>query len=256
MKHPRIAQMVTDKASAQNPRNSVDCRMIHGRQEIRYRILYSSRRTMEIAVHPDGQVVIKAPENAGLDVIQQRVRKRVRWISRQLAWFQQFQPRTPPRRYVSGETHLYLGRQYRLKISVADEDSVKLTRGFIQVRCCDTPSPEKVQRLLEQWYLGKAGIKFRESLDRCFLQFERWGYAKPTIHIRRMKTRWGSLSARGTLTLNSSLIRAPRDCIDYVVTHELCHLRYRDHSTAFYRLLEQVMPDWSNRKHRLELSLI
>ncbi|MEW8307657.1 MAG: M48 family metallopeptidase, partial [gamma proteobacterium symbiont of Ctena orbiculata] len=103
---------------------------------------------------------------------------------------------------------------------------------------------------------GRSRIKFTESLDRCSLQFQRMGYAPPAIHIGRMKTRWGSLSSRGLLTLNRDLIRAPRECIDYVVTHELCHLKHKDHSRAFYRLLEQVMPDWDKRKHRLELALV
>ena len=71
-----------------------------------------------------------------------------------------------------------------------------------------------------------------------------------------MKKRWGSLSKNGTLTVNVDLIRAPKECIDYVVTHELSHLKVNDHSKAFYGFLGRIMPDWQKRKHMLEMALI
>jgi len=228
----------------------------YGGREIIYHVKVSDRKTMEIAVHPDSKVVVKVPKGTTEDDIRGRVYRRARWITRQIGYFQQFHPRTPRRHYVSGETHLYLGRQYRLKVSAGEEVGTKLTRGFIFCTCHGKPNPNKVQLLLDEWYLERARIKYSESLDRCFPDFQRMGYPQPAINIRRMKTRWGSLSSRGALTLNRELIRAPRDCIDYVVTHELCHLKYKDHSSGFYRLLEQVMPNWDRRKHRLELALV
>jgi len=228
----------------------------YGGKEIAFHVQVSDRKTMEIAVHPDSRVIVKVPKGISADDIRWRVYRRARWITKQINYFQQFQPRTPRRCYVSGETHLYLGRQYRLKISAGDCASVKFMRGFIFITCRGKPNPDKVRLLLQEWYLERARIKYRESLDRCFLTFQRKSYVQPTIHIRRMKTRWGSLSSKGALTLNRDLIRAPRDCIDYVVVHELCHLKYKDHSRAFYRLLERVLPDWERRKHRLELALI
>ena len=105
------------------------------------------------------------------------------------------------------------------------------------------------------WYLDKARIKFSETFERCWPTFEKLGHAPPSIHIRRMKKRWGSLSRNGLLTLNPDLIRAPNECIDYVITHELCHLHCHDHGSEFYVLLERVMPDWEKRKHKLELAL-
>ncbi len=210
---------------------------------------------MEIAVHPDGQVIITAPPDAGLEAIQQRVKKRARWITRQMAYFQQFQPRTPPRRYVGGETHLYLGRQYRLKLSHGKEDAVKLIRGYFVVSC-QTSESDDVRQLLEKWYLHKAREKYSEILESCLPEFRRFGCMEPRLHIRRMKTRWGSLSPAGVLTLNRELIRAPRECIEYVVVHELCHLKFKNHSVGFYQLLEQILPDWEKRKHRLECMLV
>ena len=228
----------------------------YGGKEIVFQILKTDRKTMEIAVLPDCGVVVKVPKGTSVDETRLKVYRRARWIVRQINFFLQFRPRTPERQYIGGETHLYLGRRYRLKISQGDEASVKLTRGFIFITCCGVPNPDKVKLLLNTWYLERARIKFTDSLGRSFPSFERLGFSQPTIHIRKMKTRWGSLSAKGTLTLNRDLIRAPRDCIDYVVTHELCHLKHKNHSNEFYRLLDQVMSDWYKQKDKLEQALI
>lgn len=228
----------------------------YGGKEIIFHVLVSDRKTMEIAVHPDSRVVVKTPKTATGEDIRGQVYRRARWITKQISYFQQFHPRTPHRQYVSGETHLYLGRQYRLKVLAGDDEAVKLARGLIFITCRDKPNSNTVRSLLDEWYLERARAKYAESLSRCFPDFQRMGYVRPTIHVRRMKTRWGSLSPKGVLTLNRDLIRASRDCIDYVVSHELCHLKYKNHSKGFYQLLEQVMPEWEQKKHRLEMALI
>ncbi len=228
----------------------------YGRQDIVFDVLFVDRKTMELAVHPDSTVLIKAPIGTTEDEIERRIRKRARWLKKQLDYFRQFDPRTPPRRYVGGESHLYLGRQYRLKLIEGNANQVKLAKGYFWISCKDRNDPNKVKDLLESWYLKKAQCKFMESFERCWPDFERLDLGRPRLQIRRMKTRWGSLSHSGTLTLNLSLIRAPRECIDYVIMHELCHLKHHDHGPEFYKLLEKVMPDWERRKHKLELALI
>ncbi|MDK2848849.1 MAG: hypothetical protein PWP34_2202 [Desulfuromonadales bacterium] len=228
----------------------------YGRQEIGYEAFFAQRKTMEIAVHPDGSVVVKAPLGTPKEAIEERLCKRARWVIKQLDFFRQFAPKTPPRQYVSGETHLYLGRRYRLKVHQGEKESVKLTRGILYVTLVSADSPEKVKRLLSDWYRARAEEKFKESVTRCLANLRKLGYSEPELKIRHMKTRWGSLSPRGTLTLNPDLIKAPRDCIEYVITHELCHLKYKHHGPEFYQLLERVMPDWQKRKHKLELALI
>ncbi len=244
------------KPTSNNLRQSVQSvDFLYGGQAISCQVLYANRKTMEIAVHPDGQVVITAPLDVNLNTIKDRVRKRARWINHQIVYFQQFQPRTPPRRYIGGETHLYLGRQYRLKLLQGEREGVKLVRGYFYVTCRNRPEPQKVKQLLEYWYRAKARSKYTEVLESLLPAFHRLNCKTPVLQIRQMKTRWGSLSPSGALTLNRDLIRAPRECIEYVVTHELCHLKYKDHSAAFYKLLEQLLPDWEKRKHRLECML-
>jgi predicted metal-dependent hydrolase len=228
----------------------------YGNRSIRYEVLLSARRTLQIEVYPDQRILVRAPKKTTPEEIAKRVQKKARWIIRQLDYFQQFEPRTPPRRYIGGETHLYLGRQYRLKIVRSDDCGVKLSRGYFQISVNGTPSQQIIKSLLDEWYANKARKQFLESFDRCWPKFERMGFDKPTLVIKRMKTRWGSLSSKGRLSLNIDLIRSPKECIDYVVTHELCHLKHHNHSPAFYELLETTMPDWKKRKHQLELSLI
>jgi predicted metal-dependent hydrolase len=234
--------------------------VLFGREAISFKLFFVDRKTMEIAVHPDKTVIVKAPMGANYATVEQKVRKRAGWIKRQLDFFRQFDPRTPVRNYVGGETHLYLGRRYRLKISQGQLNEVKLVQGFfrISVDCKGGRPvvPAMVKRLLDAWYAEKASLRFQESFDRCWPWFERISQRKPRIQIRRMKKRWGSLSKNELLTLNADLIRAPKECIDYVITHELCHLHYHDHGSNFYRLLEKVMPGWEKRKAILELVMV
>ena len=239
-------------AALQSAKRSV----MYGRKTIEYSLFYSKRKTLEIAVHPDSTVIVKAPINSDILLIEQKINKRARWILKQLHYFRQFAPKTPERCYVNGETHLYLGKQYRLRIAQGNENSVKLSRGFFQVACREGPTPEITKRLLQKWYLEKACLQFNDSMERCWLKFNSFRYTKPAISIKRMQKRWGSLSDKGTVTLNTDLVKAPKECIDYVVTHELCHLKYNDHSKKFYKLLDSVTPGWEKIKHKLELNLM
>jgi len=218
-----------------------------------YTVVRKERRTLEIAVEPDSTVRVTAPRSASPEHIAQKVKKRASWILQQQRYFEQFTPRTPERRYLSGETHLYLGRQYRLKVVKAVSDSVKLLRGYIVVQ---TARPEKfaeTKRMVELWYAQRARARFQERIEVCMQRFPRPNSMMPSgVTIRTMQKRWGSMSQGRRLLLNQRLIQAPVDTIDYVITHELCHLLERDHSPRFFRLLDRVMSDWKQRKEKLE----
>lgn len=228
----------------------------YGMKIIKFSLLYCERKTMEIAVLPDSTVVVKVPFCSDITIIEKKILKRARWILKQLNYFRQFNPKAPDRYYVNGETHLYLGKQFRLKITKGPEKSVKLSRGFFYISCRSEPTPELTKKLLDQWYMDKAQLQFVKSMERCWPKFTGLGIDQPKLSIKRMHKRWGSLSGKGTVTLNIDLIRAPKECIDYVVTHELCHLKYHDHGPDFYKLLESVLPGWEKIKHKLEIALI
>ena len=225
----------------------------YGGSPIDFAIVRRRRATLEIAVEPDASVVVTAPLDAPIEAVAEKVRKRAAWIRRQQRFFSQFLPRTPPRRYVAGETHLYLGRRYRLKVVRDGRPGVKVIRGFIIVRTREPDRPEVTRRLVEGWYGKRARAKFAERLEVSLSRFpdpEAFRPAGPIV--RRMEKRWGSLSPAGRLLLNRRLIEAPVDTIDYVIAHELCHMAEPHHGEAFHRLLDRVMPDWAGRKRRLE----
>ncbi|MDA0944863.1 MAG: SprT family zinc-dependent metalloprotease, partial [bacterium] len=201
------------------------------------------------------RVVVKAPITQSLESVEAKIRKRARWIRRQIKYFNQFDPRTPERLYVSGETHLYLGKKYRLKIQMSSKNSVVLKNGYFTIQAIQNDSDE-IKRLIEKWYKSRSKVVFSEIFESCWYAFKSKNITKPRLRIQKMDKRWGSLSPNGQLTLNLSLIRAPKDCIEYVVIHELCHLIEHNHGPEFYKLLDQTMPDWMKRKHKLELSLI
>lgn len=214
------------------------------------------RRTLGIEVHPGGRVEVIAPEHTPWELIEARVRLRARWIWKQQAYFRLHAPVTPPRQFLGGETHVYLGRQYRLRLTKATQSKVTMTRGWIEVATPQSSDRNKIKALLDQWYRRQARAHFLEIIDRLQPAFLRKGYPKPRLIVRVMASRWGSLSPKGTLTLNLRLIQAPKVCIEYVVLHELCHLVHKTHSPQFFSLMRRHMPDWQSRKRKLEKALL
>lgn len=228
-------------------------RLQYGEHDIEYRVVRRPRRTLEIAVEPDASVVVAAPLDASIESIEARLRRRAAWVTRQQRYFAQFVPRTPERRFVAGETHLYLGRQYRLKIFPHVQERVKLYRGFIVVQTHRLNRPHVARDLVKSWYRRRAHIKFAERIEACLALFPVPEAFRPQgFIVRQLRQRWGSMSPAGRLLLNRRLIEAPVDTIDYVITHELCHMAEAHHDAAFFELLKRVMPDWERRKQRLE----
>jgi predicted metal-dependent hydrolase len=225
----------------------------YGNTEIPFGLQQSERSTLKIDVHPDLRVEVLAPANKSLEAILSRVERRAGWIAKQWRFFEQYQPKQPERRFVSGETHVYLGRQYRLKVVPAPVSAVKLSGRFFCVRNPDPADTTAIAGLLEDWYLRHALALFTTRAKTWIAESRALGLRDyPTLVVRAMSRRWGSCSPKGTITLNVALVKVPLAFIDYVIVHELCHLKIHNHSPAFYRLLTRVMPDWRSRKERLE----
>lgn len=228
-----------------------------GSVEIPFHLTHAERRSLKITVEPDGTVWVEAPLEVSAEQARQRVERRGAWVLRQWEHFRRLRPAPTPRRYVSGETHRYLGRQYRLKVVAGQPAEVKLLRGVFRVVVADPADARRVERLLRRWYdeHGKAVIAAR--VEYCRRTLTSYGVPAPSaVVFRRMQMRWGSCTKAGKILLNTELAHVPVSCIDYVVTHELCHLKHPNHSPAFYALLDAVMPDWRERKVRLERALL
>lgn len=226
----------------------------YGDQQINFvrSLRKSNANRVLIKVHPDCRVAVQAPSSASDNDIVVAVKKRARWILTQLKYFKEQMAHMTPRQYVSGEGHYYLGKQYQLKVLVetAGKQQVKLFRGVIVVTT-RSKSSEKVRELLLSWYKDRAKETFQKRLSEM-LPKTIWVSDIPPIRIKTMQTQWGSCSPSGRLTLNPHLVKASRDCIDYVLLHELCHIAEHNHSDRFYRLMKQVMPEWEKVKERLD----
>lgn len=229
----------------------------YGDQRYDYSLSRRDRKTMSISVLPDMTIEVAAPLNACNDDIDKRLRKRAGWIRRQMQFFEQFHPRTPARKYVAGETHLYLGRRYRLKVIRALQQQIKIKRGFIEVYTHRPSRTNLIEAQVVEWYKVRAREQFAFRLPACIEQFPDPQAITPTgLIVRNMAGRWGSMSPGGRLVLNRRLIQAAPYEIEYVIVHELCHRKFHHHGPAFYKLLTRIMPEWQKRKESLEKRLI
>src|SRR5690606_2822925 len=140
--------------------------------------------------------------------------------------------------YVSGETHYYLGRRYRLKVIQDDFECVKFNRGRIFLYVSKLHSWHDKYDLMKDWYRTRAKFIFRERLNMCYQRVQNLDIPFPEMQIRSMKSQWGSCTPAGKIILNPKLIKLPKKLIDYVIVHELCHLKEHNHSKSFYQLLE------------------
>lgn len=225
---------------------------LYGTTVIPYRIEWRDRKTLAIEVHPDGTVLVKAPEAAALEAIRARVSKRGGWITRQQQDFLSYPPPLPARSFVSGEAYRYLGRQYRLKVSQGDSERVRLWRGRLEVTTRDPDYRARVGRQVIGWFRGRAQAVFDERYLACSAYARQHGIAHDLgFDLVVMSKRWGSCSRSGRLLLNPALVSAPKAAIDYVILHELCHTVVHDHSERFYRLLTRLLPDWQERRRQL-----
>lgn len=223
--------------------------IMFGSKTIEFRLEYSTRKSLGITVTPDLDVVVKAPLDTLLERIQEIVRKKAPWIIKQQSFFLTFYPKTTARQFVNGETHLYLGRQYRLKVVEGARESVKIKGKFIEVA---TKDKLRVKELVNEWYLLNAKRKFHALAEPLIEDFKKYKVEPSSIVLRNMPTRWGSCTPRGKIILNPELIKAPKGCIEYVIIHELCHLVHHDHTQKFIDLQTKEMPSWSKWKMKLE----
>lgn len=220
-----------------------------GSKQIDYQIEYSERKTLGITVTPDMDVLVKAPNDSTISKIEEKLKKKAPWIIRQQSFFLAYHPKTTERKYISGETHLYLGRQYLLKVEENEKESVKLKGKFIEVK---TPDKTKVKQLVSNWYLEHARSKFHSTAEPLIEKFKKYKVEPSSIVLREMPTRWGSCTPKGKIILNPELIKAPKGCIEYVIVHELCHLIHHDHTQKFMDLQTKEMKDWEKWKTKLE----
>lgn len=227
----------------------------YGNTTLWYQYVRTERRTLGFVIHPDTRVEVRVPYHAMPAEVDKMVLRKASWIVRQQDFFRAYLPVVPQREYVSGETHYYLGKQYRLKIHhTLSVEEVKLTGGRIHIHTHHPQDARYVAGLLAGWYRPKAVARFEQAVDLAMSLLHKHKIQRPPVLVQRMHKRWGSCTPRGRILLNPELIKTPGRCIDYVVIHELCHLVHPNHSAKYYALLDRAMPDWKRWKQKLEIT--
>jgi predicted metal-dependent hydrolase len=223
-----------------------------GREFLAYTVRRSHRRrTVAIHVEPDQRVTVLIPAAASMQRVEDLLRRRLAWVRRRQRTFGALPPAPPPRQWIAGETHRYLGRQYRLKVCSGQPESVRMSGGYFVVTVADNSHRSSIQRLLTGWYREHAVVLLDERVRKALASTTWLEVDPPRISVRKLAQRWGSTTRTGHVTFNIELVQLPLPCIDYVVTHELVHLRIPDHSPAFWRMLGRIMPDWRKWQERL-----
>ena len=208
-------------------------------------------KNIHLSVYPPaGRVRISAPSRMDLDTIRIFAVSKLDWIKHQQQKLQE-QEREPQREYLDRESHFVWGKRYLLKVTeVEAAPSVELKHDQIWLRVRPSSDRSKRQAVLEDWY--------RQELKQAVPPLvKKWepllGVKVEQFFVRRMKTKWGSCNhTTGTIRLNTELAKKPRECLEYIVVHEMVHLLEPTHNARFVRLMDQFFPQW--QAHRDELN--
>lgn len=209
-------------------------------------LIRSKRKTVAIIVQRDGKVIVRAPLKASERQIRQLVESKIGWILEKKAQAAaQEQPPALKKKFAAGERFLYLGQEYALSVVPGPGAGLRFAAGFF----LNQTSQAGAALLFEKWY--KAAAR-RVLTERARLYAQKFGLKYQTIRISSARTRWGSCSSRGTLSFTWRLVMAPLEVVDYVVIHELAHLRHPNHSAAFWAEVARMMPDYQTHRDWLK----
>ncbi len=226
---------------------------IYGTYIYQYELIKQDRKTLGLTVTPDSRIYVKSPHSADEERIESFLKKKWFWLQKQLHFFKKFKRKVYKKEYLSGEGFLYLGRQYTLLVKRAPEERVAISRGVLSVTTKEGVSNgEHTKKLIDAWYADRAQAVFQERLEEMQSRFSHKNF--PALGIRNMDKRWGSLT-KNKLILNPRLIQASKECIDYVIVHELCHIQHKNHGKDFWKLLDKKYPGWQKIKEKLEILL-
>jgi len=219
--------------------------------EIKYRVIFSRRRSISLIVSPEKGVIVRAPYRTSLRSIGRFVLEKSGWITKHLEKHSELTRLNQGKIYNDGELHLLLGKEHQLKIIESVQPFVKISDGIIEIGTKDISDTLKIKALLDKFYRLRAqeylSGKFEEITDK----FKNRGFLPDGFIIKTLKSRWGSCSFHGRITLSSELIKLDPVFTDYVITHELCHLKHHNHGKDFYRLLEEIVPDYKEIRKNL-----
>lgn len=220
----------------------------------KYFLIRQERKYISLTVEPNLRIVLKCPIDCSRERIWKFLEKKQGWVEKQIHYFEKYNKAQHEKEYVSGERFLYLGRRYRLLAVKSRKDYAILRNGKLLLYTTKDIGNKKHNKItLENWYAKKAEETFAKEYRKVLKNFN-YNY-EPKLAIRKMSRRWGSFFSSGKIVLNPKLIQAPKECIDYVIAHELCHVKCRNHDKKFYELLKSKVDNWKDVKEKLEMML-
>lgn len=225
---------------------------IYGSYLYEYELIRQERKTLSLTVKPNLQIILKSPHYASEERIEAFLKRKWLWLEKQLRLFIHYQRKLYTKEYVSGESFLYLGKQYKLVIKRANKEKVLLLKRELLLYTVNKVSNTACnERILTNWYRRNTTYVLKKRYEKITKDF---AYPQtPELIIYTMKKRWGSYLSKEKIYLNPKLIHTATDCIDYVITHELCHMKHKGHNLRFYQLLEDKFPKWEKVKDKLEM---
>lgn len=225
--------------------NQKVCSILIGDKELKYTLIKSSRKTVGIVIEKNGLVKVTSPLRVSESYINQLLQKKSSWILKKLMEIETraYKP-NKAKVFEEGESFYYLGEEYKLKLIINSnfkKATVKLGGENLVITVPNNFEVEKIKNTLKLWYVDQFKLVIEERVKHYSAII---GVYPQRITIREQKTRWGSCSARGNINLNWKLIMASMEVLDYVVIHELCHMKEMNHSKEFWKLVENVYPQY------------
>jgi len=213
-----------------------------GNRNFDYTVIRTGRRTMAIQIDPYKGVIVRVPRQTRDSEIRHLLEKKTSWINKHLALAVQRASEIPRHNFMSGDIFLFRGEEYSLVFEPARKNHIKIAGHYIIVGLKPDTPRERIPEILKKWYIAQARKIFNE---RVLVYSRGLGVQPSRISIRSQSKRWGSCSTRGNLNFNWKLVMAPPPILDYVVVHELCHLKHPNHQPEFWKMLGNIMPDYA-----------
>ena len=220
-------------------------------EDIEFKVIYSRRSTIGISVLPDSSVIVRVPYLTTLKTINRIVKEKYFWVIKHRDNYRELDNSSRNKSYTSGETYLFRGKESLLKIEKSAKPYVIFFDSTIELGTEKTDDPETVRRLLYNGYKNEAITHFPILMRKVLSEHENEKFKPEGLIIRTMKRRWGSCSNKGIVTLSTELIKLSDQYIEYVITHELCHLKHHNHGPNFYKLLTEIYPEWKTVRREL-----
>lgn len=223
----------------------------HQAGDIEYRVVYSRRRTLGISVLPDSSVIVRVPLRTSDKTIDRIVREKSSWIIRHRDNYRNRIENRPASLFANGGIHLFRGNECVLKIEKSKKTYVAFSDHTIGMGLERTDDAKAISKLLYKGYKDEAVKLFPEIFEAVLARYKDQDFRPSALIIRTMKRRWGSCSSKGVITLNTALIKLPDLYLEYVITHELCHLKHHNHGPQYYKLLGELCPEWKSIRKKI-----